>query len=160
VILVKKMPFARPGSLSPEGGEHRGERIGAYAAFLLIGLLLLHALWHWAFNLDPDEAVSSYFVIMLFVPPLAILGCMLAVRLKDPVLRVLVVATAVLVVFEVIRGIVFLPHIAMGVMTSFTLAYAFLCLIAWPVSRLTRGWRPAALILIGLVAMTVPFCLA
>jgi uncharacterized protein len=160
VALDKKMPLALFGSLSLKEGQNVGERVVAYAAFFLIGLILLRAHWHWLFDLDSSGAVQFYGEIMLGVPPLAILGCWLGARVKDPVLRVLVVATAVVVIFQVVLELTNLPSIGVDVINGFDRAYAFLCLIAVPVSLTTRGWRPAAFAFIGLVAVSVPLSIA
>jgi hypothetical protein len=39
-------------------------------------------------------------------------------------------------------------------------AYGVMCLIAWPLARVTRGGRPVALVMAALVAVSVPLSLA
>ncbi len=89
------LEHADPRRNRPEHSPPRsGCRLLGYVAFFAIGLIELRFQWHLLFDLDRSGMVQYYFESLLAIPPLAVVGCFCAVRSRDPVLRVLAVATA------------------------------------------------------------------
>jgi hypothetical protein len=135
-------------------------RIVGYAAFFLIGLIELRFQWHLLFDLDRSGIVQYYFESLLLIPLLAIFGCWWAFRSGDPVLRLLAIATLFVTMLQVMGEVIDPSQRARDCVNGVDRAYAVMCLIAWPLARVTRGGRPAALVLAALVAVSVPLSLA
>jgi len=136
------------------------QRIVGYVAFFLIGLVELRFQWHLLFDLDRSGMVQYYFESLLIIPPLAIFGCWSALRSRDPVLRVLAVATIFVTLLQLLGEVLDPSQRVRDVVNGIDRAYAVMCLVAWPLARVSRGWRPAALVLATLVVISVPLSLA
>ena len=137
-----------------------GRRIVGYAAFFLIGLIELRFQWHLLFDLDRSGIVQYYFESLLLIPLLAIFGCWWAFRSSDPVLRLLAIATLCVTMLQVMGEVVDPSQRTRDFVNGVDRAYAVMCLIAWPLARVTRGGRKPALVLAALVAVSVPLSLA
>ena len=137
-----------------------GRRIVGYAAFFLIGLIELRFQWHLLFDLDRSGIVQYYFESLLLIPLLAIFGCWWAFRSSDPVLRLLAIATLFVTMLQVMGEVVDPSQRTRDFVNGVDRAYGVMCLIAWPLARVTRGGRKPALVLAALVAVSVPLSLA
>lgn len=137
-----------------------GRRIVGYAAFFLIGLIELRFQWHLLFDLDRSGIVQYYFESLLLIPLLAIFGCWWAFRSSDPVLRLLAIATLFVTMLQVMGEVVDPSQGTRDFVNGVDRAYGVMCLIAWPLARVTRGGRKPALVLAALVAVSVPLSLA
>ena len=137
-----------------------GRRIVGYAAFFLIGLIELRFQWHLLFDLDRSGIVQYYFESLLLIPLLAIFGCWWAFRSSDPVLRLLAIATLFVTMLQVMGEVVDSSQGTRDFVNGVDRAYGVMCLIAWPLARVTRGGRKPALVLAALVAVSVPLSLA
>lgn len=135
-------------------------RIVGYAAFFLIGLIELRFQWHLVFDLDRSGMVQYYFESLLLIPPLAIFGCWWAFRSDDPVLRLLAVATLFVAMLQVMGEVSDPSQRTRDLVNGIDRAYGVMCLIAWPLAWVTRGGRPAAVVLAALLAVSVPLSLA
>jgi hypothetical protein len=135
-------------------------RLATYAAFFAIGLVELRFQWHLLFDLDRSGLVQYYFESLLVIPPLAILACWGALSSGDPVLRLLAVATLFVAMLQVMGEAIDPSQRVRDLVNGIDRAYGVMCLIAWPLARVTRGVRPAALVLAALVAISVPLSLA
>ena len=135
-------------------------QITAYAAFFAIGLVELRFQWHLLFDLDRSGMVQYYFESLLVIAPLAIFACWGALRSRDPVLRLLAVATVFVALLQLQGEVLGLSQREADLMNGIDRAYGVMCLIGWPLARVSRGGRPAALVLAGLLAVSVPLSLA
>jgi len=135
-------------------------RIVVYAAFFLIGLIELRFQWHLLFDLDRSGIVQYYFESLLLIPLLAIFGCWWAFRSGDPVLRLLAIATLLVTMLQVMGEVIDPSQRTRDFVNGVDRAYAVMCLLAWPLARVTRGGRKPALVLAALVAVSVPLSLA
>ncbi|MGB7739773.1 MAG: ankyrin repeat domain-containing protein [Steroidobacteraceae bacterium] len=135
-------------------------RIFGYAAFFLIGLIELRFQWHLLFDLDRSGIVQYYFESLLLIPLLAIFGCWRAFRSSDPVLRLLAIATLFVAMLQVTGEVVDPSQLTRDLVNGIDRAYGVMCVIAWPLACVTRGGRPAALMLAALVAVSVPLSVA
>jgi hypothetical protein len=135
-------------------------RFATYAAFFAIGLVELRFQWHLLFDLDRSGIVQYYFESLLLIPLLAIFGCWWAFRSGDPVLRLLAIATLFVTMLQVMGEVIDPSQRTRDFVNGIDRAYGVMCLIAWPLARVTRGGRPAAFVLAALVAVSVPLSLA
>ena len=135
-------------------------QLATYAAFFAIGLVELRFQWHLLFDLDRSGIVQYYFESLLIIPPLAILACWGALFRRDPVLRLLVVATLFVAMLQVMGEVIDPSQRTRDFVNGIDRAYGVMCLIAWPLARGTRGGRKPALVLAALVAVSVPLSLA
>jgi len=135
-------------------------RLAAYAAFFAIGLVELRFQWHLLFDLDRSGIVQYYFESLLIIPPLAILACWGALFSRDPVLRLLAVATLFVAMLQVMGEVIDPSQRTRDFVNGIDRAYGVMCLIAWPLACVSRGGRPAAFVLAALVAVSVPLSLA
>ena len=116
-------------------------RLAAYAAFFAIGLVELRFQWHLLFDLDRSGIVQYYFESLLIIPPLAILACWGALRSRDPVLCLLAVATLFVTMLQVMGEVIDPSQRTRDLVNGIDRAYGVLCLIAWPLACVSRGWR-------------------
>jgi len=135
-------------------------QLTAYAAFFAIGLVELRFQWHLLFDLDRSGMVQYYLESLLIIAPLAIFACWGALRSRDPVLRLLAVATVFVALLQLLGEVLSLSQRDVDVMNGIDRAYGVMCLIAGPVALMTRSWRKAALVLATLVVISVPLSLA
>jgi hypothetical protein len=135
-------------------------RLLGYVAFFAVGLVELRFQWHLLFDLDRSGMVQYYFESMLAIPPLAIVGCFCAVRSRDPVLRVLAVATLLVSLLQVMGELTDPSQRVRDLANGIDRGYGVMCLLAWPLALVTRDWRKAALVFAALVTVSVPLSLA
>lgn len=128
----------------------------AYLAFLLAGLIESVFNWTNLFYAGSGAQQASFMLALLAIPSLAIVGSLLALRYKDPLLGVLAVGFAIVVAFQFVTFRYSLwateppPRGLFEVITGFDMAWGVLCVIAEPLRRIGVSWRLSALLLLAL----------
>jgi hypothetical protein len=136
-----------------------GPNQAAYVAFLLIGLVTLRFHWHALFDVDRSGLVQYYVETILLVPLLALVAWVFASGSKDQMVRLLTVATAMVIALQVSSFFAPAWQWVTDVLNALGRVYAALCLFAWPASRVCKSREARIRLIIALGVLIVPLSL-
>jgi len=137
-----------------------GAREVAYVAFLLVGLVTFRIHWHLLFDLDRGGFIQPYVEALVLVPPLALAGCVCALGSDDNMLRLVAIATVMVIAVQVLIWLAPASRLAIDVLRVLGQVYTALCLVAWPGGVVCRSWAARVGLLAVLAVLIVPLSLA
>jgi len=137
-------------------------KAAAYLLFLIVGLL---EVWlQWTRNFDPLAYSERLDLVLLYLPPIAIVASVLAFVGRDGTLKLLAGGFILVVIFQFLFAL--LPkwdihsYFVYGLLNGYDTAWGVMCLIAWPIamlgSRRTPSWLISALAFLALIAVAAP----
>jgi uncharacterized protein len=148
----------------PDGAESTKStaigRVVAYGAFFAIGLVVLRFQWHILFDLDRSGLIQYYIESLLFVPPLAILGCVRAFRGGDEMLKLLAFATILMASVQLVGELTDFSQSARDMLNALDRVYGVLCLIGWPAGMIAKTWLARTVLVGALAAIILPLSLS
>ena len=136
--------------------------VPAYLLILIVGLL---EVWvQWTRNFDPLAFADRLDLVVLYLPPIAIVASVLALLSRDGTLRLLAGGFLLVVIFQFAFWL--LPYwglesyVVYGVLNGYDAAWGVMCVIAWPLSMLARrwtisGWQVSGWAFLALIAILV-----
>lgn len=102
----------------------------AYEVFLLIGLVTFRYHWHILFDVDRGGFIQPYVEALLVVPPLALVACACTLGSDDKMLRLVAIATVVVISLQVLLSLIPISRPATDIILALGRVYTVICFVA------------------------------